>query len=698
MTAPSCDRPLAAYRLEGIGGIGPVTRRKLAGLGITTLQEVVFHLPLRYEDRTRRTPIALLENSTTALIEGEITQVSPLPGNRLNLKLSDQSGSVSLRFFHLHYSLRPALRLGAHLRCYGPVSLFQGQLQMTHPEIRVLSGHAPPPLDDRLTPIYPTVAGLHQGIWRKLIFHALEQIRRTPACLPELLPEGVDVAREMSLADALQTVHLPTPETDWNALLAGQHPAMKRLAFEELLAHRLSLRLVRESYHRSNRAPRLTLPEPLAQRFRAHLPFSLTSAQERVWQEIAADLARETPMLRLLQGDVGSGKTVIATLTALTAAARGYQAALMAPTELLAEQHVQVLRKSLSPLGIAVAWLVGSMKESEKKAVLTEIAAGAVPIVVGTHALFQAGVDFARLGAVIVDEQHRFGVAQRLALKNKGEDGATTPHQLIMTATPIPRSLAMIGYADLDSSVIDALPPGRQPITTVVFPNDRRTDIIARVKRQCAQGRQAYWVCTIIEENEQLSRQAAETLAAELQQALAPLKVELLHGRQKSSEKEARMAAFKARAIDVLVATTVIEVGVDVPNASLMIIENAECLGLAQLHQLRGRVGRGSRDSYCVLLYQAPLSETARARLSTLRQTQDGFVIARKDLELRGPGDVLGTRQTGAIEFRIADIGRDQWMLDQVMACAERLLEVAPGHAQQLVERWLGVRHHYAGV
>lgn len=697
MTTPKNDHSLLHTPLNRVKGVGPATHQKLIQFGIHNLLDALFHLPLRYEDRTQITSIDALESDQTALVEGEVIQVSPIPGQRLNLVLSDQTGELTLRFFHTYASLRRMMRRGVRLRCFGTVNRYQGRLQMVHPEVRLLKEGDSPSLDQALTPIYPTVSGLHQSIWRNLMRHALSLLQNNPQALPELLLPSFTVGK-MSLIDALHTLHRPTPEMDQKALLSGEHPAIRRLAFEELLAHRLSLRRMGEIYREEKRSPQLSISEERLRNFLTHLPYQLTSAQERAWKEIALDLSKETPMLRLLQGDVGSGKTVVAALAALSAASQGYQAALMAPTELLAEQHIEVLQKMFQPLGVAVGGLLGSMREREKRESLAQIESGTLQVVVGTHALFQSGVSFARLGVIIVDEQHRFGVAQRLALKNKGEDEHSAPHQLIMTATPIPRSLAMIGYADLDSSVIDALPPGRIPITTVVLPNDRRAEMIERVKQQCAQGRQAYWVCTIIEESEKLTRQAAETLAEELKEALAPLKVALIHGRLKAAEKEEKMLAFKEQEIDLLVATTVIEVGVDVPNASLMIIENAECLGLAQLHQLRGRVGRGNQESYCVLLYQAPLSSTARARLATLRQTEDGFLIAQKDLELRGPGELLGTRQTGVMAFKIADLGRDQWMVDEVITTAEELLKESPEQAEQLVRRWLEGRHHYAQV
>jgi ATP-dependent DNA helicase RecG len=684
--------------VTALRGVGPHLAQKLAALDISTVQDLLFHLPLRYQDRTRITPIGALQPGQDAVIEGEVRLADIVFGRRRSLvvRLQDHTGTVSLRFFHFNAAQQKQFAPGTRLRCYGEARRGASGLELYHPEYQLQDGAQPAPVAATLTPVYPTTEGLQQASWRKLAAQALTLL--TPESLVDYLAELPQRSAASRLSDAVRFLHQPPPDAEQAALLAGRHPFQQRLAFEELLAHQLSLRGLREQIRRGG-APALTGPATLQKQFLAALPFALTGAQQRVAAEVAKDLRAAQPMLRLVQGDVGSGKTVVAALAALRAVGSGYQVALMAPTELLAEQHRQNFTQWLEPLGVRVGWLSGRLKGRARAAQLEAIASGETRIVVGTHALFQDDVAFHRLGLAIIDEQHRFGVHQRLALTEKG----LHPHQLIMTATPIPRTLAMSAYADLDTSVIDELPPGRQPVQTVLIGSERRPEIVERIRRACAGGRQAYWVCTLIEESEQLQAQAAEATAEDLRAALPELRIGLLHGRLKNDEKAAVMAAFKAGELHLLVATTVIEVGVDVPNASLMIIENPERLGLAQLHQLRGRVGRGSTESFCVLLYQSPLSQNGRARLQVMRDSNDGFVIAEKDLELRGPGEVLGTRQTGLLQMRIADLQRDAELLPAVRACAEQLERtLVPAEYRRLaaaiVRRWLPDRERFARV
>ncbi|MBV9695773.1 MAG: ATP-dependent DNA helicase RecG, partial [Gammaproteobacteria bacterium] len=568
-------------------------------------------------------------------------------------------------------------------------------LEMVHPEYRRL-GHLPAPLEDTLTPIYPLTEGVPQGRLRALIGEALRELERCPP--EELLPAGLALPTALpSLSEALRYVHHPPRSAQLDELAAGRHPAQRRLAFEELLAHHLALKLRRRSL-RTDAAWPLADGAQLAPRFLASLPFALTAAQSAARAEVERDLGGATPMARLLQGDVGCGKTVVAAAAAARAAGSGVQAALMAPTELLAKQHWRNFRAWFQPLGEPVALLSGSQPARTRASARRAIAAGEVRLVVGTQALFQEGIEFARLGLVIVDEQHRFGVQQRLRLQEKGQRGGRAPHQLIMTATPIPRTLAMTAYADLDISVIDALPPGRTPVQTVVLPEPRRAEVVQRVVQSCRDGRQAYWVCPLIDESEELRAQAAEDTAARLKQALPALKVGLVHGRMPARAKDAAMLAFQAGRIELLVATTVIEVGVDVPNATLMVIENAERMGLAQLHQLRGRVGRGTGAGTCVLLYRAPLTQLARERLKVIRRTTDGFEIARRDLQLRGPGELLGTRQTGLAQLKVADLMRDADLLPRVQQAAELMLETHADCVAPLAARWIGPGERYGRV
>ncbi|OEC47557.1 ATP-dependent DNA helicase RecG [Pseudomonas sp. 1D4] len=688
---------LAQVPVTALKGVGEALAEKLARVGLENLQDILFHLPLRYQDRTRVVPIGALRPGQDAVIEGQVTGADVVMGKRRSLlvRLHDGSGSLSLRFYHFSNAQRDGLKRGTQLRCYGEVRPGASGLEIYHPEYRALNGDEPPPVEQTLTPIYPTTEGLTQQRLRNLSQLALARLG--PHSLPDWLPD--ELARDYRLGpldEAIRYLHRPPPDADLEELAEGRHWAQHRLAFEELLTHQLSLQRLREQ-QRAQAAPELPPAKDLPRRYLANLGFQPTGAQQRVAAEIAYDLAQPEPMLRLVQGDVGAGKTVVAALAALQALEAGYQVALMAPTEILAEQHYLNFSKWLEPLGIEVAWLAGKLKGKARAAALERIAAGA-PMVVGTHALFQDEVTYRRLALVIIDEQHRFGVQQRLALRCKGIDGRLSPHQLIMTATPIPRTLAMSAYADLDTSILDELPPGRTPVNTVLVADNRREEVIERVRAACHEGRQAYWVCTLIEESEELTCQAAETTYKELSLALGDLRVGLIHGRMKAPEKAAVMDTFKRGELQLLVATTVIEVGVDVPNASLMIIENPERLGLAQLHQLRGRVGRGSAASHCVLLYHPPLSQLGRERLGIMRETCDGFVIAEKDLELRGPGEMLGTRQTGLLQFKVADLMRDADLLPAVRDAAQALMERWPQHVSPLLERWLRHGQQYGQV
>jgi ATP-dependent DNA helicase RecG len=697
---------LSNTRLESVPvsvlrGVGPRVAGHLARLGIASVQDLLFHLPLRYQDRTRVAPIAELRVGDEALVEGEVRAAEIGFGRRRSLRVwlaDDSGGDLLLRFFHFSAGQAAALQRGARLRCFGEVRQGRHFPEMVHPEYQQVRGREAAALEAALTPIYPTTEGLQQSSWRGLTDQALGHLEHGALALPEWLPEPVLRPLGLpSLSEALRFLHRPPTTASPTDLRERRHPAFVRLAFEELVAHQIGLRRLRRRMQQVE-GPILTGDGRLRGRLLARLPFSLTAAQRRVAEEIAADLGRSRPMLRLLQGDVGSGKTVVAVLAALQAVESGRQAVLMVPTELLSEQHLRNLRVWLEPLGIEPLRLTGRHKGRERTQLVSRIAEGDVRVIVGTHALFQEDVAFGDLGLVIIDEQHRFGVHQRMRLREKGASGGRAPHQLIMTATPIPRSLAMTLYADLDLSVIDEMPPGRTPVTTVAVPDTRRSDVIERLRDACARKRQAYWVCTLVEESEVLQCQAAEDTARALSLALPELRVGLVHGRQKAAEREAVMAGFAAGDVELLVATTVIEVGLDVPNASLMIIENPERLGLAQLHQLRGRVGRGTLESHCVLLYRPSLSRQARQRLATLRETTDGFRIARKDYEMRGPGEVLGTRQTGEIQFRIADPGRDERLLAAAQQAADLILDRHPDCAEPLIARWLGGREDYGGV
>lgn len=685
--------------LSRLPGVGARMAEKLAARGLLTLQDLWLHLPRRYEDRTSIAPIRSLQPGVAAQIEGRVEAVERGFRYRPMLRVAvgdDSQATLVLRFFHFRAAQAAQFKPGARIRCFGTPRAGQHGLEIVHPSYRLLDDDDADALGELLDPVYPALEGIAPGTLRKLIGLALDRLPEDETL--ELLPPKLRAGLKLpSLKQALLTAHRPPRDADLAALSAGTHPAQRRLALEELLAHHLSLRRQRIALQRQ-RAARLADGDALAKRLLASLPFALTGAQQRVFEQIRADLAKPAPMLRLVQGDVGSGKTVVAAMAALLAIGAGKQAALMAPTELLAEQHLANLRGWLEPLGVRVAWLAGKVTGKARAGVMDAVANGEAQMVVGTHALMQDNVVFHDLALAIVDEQHRFGVHQRLALRDKGAGGDSVPHQLVMTATPIPRTLAMAAYADLDVSAIDELPPGRTPVQTVVLSAERRPELIERIRSACAEGRQAYWVCTLIDDSDEVVAQAAQTTYENLSASLPELRVGLVHGRMKANDKQATMRAFKDGAIDLLVATTVIEVGVDVPNASLMIVENAERLGLAQLHQLRGRVGRGSAASSCVLLYQSPLSAMARQRLETMRQTNDGFVIAEKDLELRGPGELLGVRQTGLAAFRVADLARDAGLLPQVREIADALLSGSPEVADRIVQRWVGGAARYASA
>ena len=695
-------RTLDQIPVTQLKGVGVQLANKLAKLGIQTIQDVLFHLPLRYMDRTRITPIGSVQPNTEVVIEGEIRGCDLVFGRRRSLmcRLQDNTGTITLRFFHFSNAQRQNLKIGSHIRCYGEVKRGSSGLEIYHPEYQFIDQQHPQPLQQTLTAVYPATEGISQQRLRTIASQALGLMKQhalTELLTKELLPEQLN---QSSLTEAIEFIHEPPKTAPVDQLANGDHPAQQRLAFEELLAHHLSLLQLRQTIqqHGASILSSNKNDETLRVDFLNSLTFKLTSAQQRVSDEIQADLAKPVPMLRLVQGDVGSGKTVVAALAALQAVAAGKQAAIMAPTEILAEQHRNSFQAWLEPLDIQLAWLTGKVKGKARDRQLTMIRDGSAQIVIGTHALFQEEVVFNDLALTIIDEQHRFGVHQRLALKEKGKSPDQVPHQLIMTATPIPRTLAMSAYADLDCSIIDELPPGRSPVNTVVIANQRRQEIIERIRAACSSGRQAYWVCTLIEESDVLEAQAAEATTDELHLLLPELEIGLIHGRLKPGEKAATMDAFKNGQIQLLVATTVIEVGVDVPNASLMVIENPERLGLAQLHQLRGRVGRGQEESHCVLLYSTPLSQQSTERLSIMRQTTDGFKIAEMDLKLRGPGEVLGTRQTGDMELRIADLQRDAQLLPNIKTTAETLLSKHPQQATAIIRRWLGGSERYGQV
>ena len=661
-------------------------------MGLETVEDLLFHFPLRYQDKTRLSCIGELKEGMDAVVRGTIRASGVARGRRptLIVKVDDGTGLVTLRFFHFRRAQAQQLRIGDTITLFGQPRMVGGSTEFAHPEYVV--GDREPQLEDALTPVYPVTEGMGQSTMRNLTQQALTYLTQNP---PEDLLTGLP-GDSPSITDSIKFLHRPSPDANTAAIVAGEHPTQLRLALEELVAHQLSL-LSRRARTHEKTAASVNSEGKLAGAITSQLPFTLTGAQQRVCGEILADLRKATPMLRLLQGDVGSGKTLVAALTAAHMVESKHQVALMAPTELLSEQHFAGFQKWFEPLGINVLWLTGQVKGKARKAALERIEAGEVDIIVGTHALFQDAVVFKSLGLVLVDEQHRFGVNQRLSLTQRGLN-EITPHQLTMTATPIPRTLSMVAYADLDCSTIDELPPGRKPITTALIDNDRRQSVIERVGNACQQGRQAYWVCALIEESEALDATAAEVTAEQLEAALPGLRIGLLHGRISSQEKGDIMAAFAGHDLDILVATTVIEVGVDVPNASLMIIENAERFGLAQLHQLRGRVGRGAVESHCILMYQSPLSQTARDRLAVMRESQDGFVLAEKDLEIRGPGEVLGTRQTGVSSFRVARLPEHNELLEKAQDIASNMVSTDAERAEKIEQRWTRTLEAFAHV
>ena len=684
--------------LLDLKGVGPEIIIKLNRLGIDQPLDLLFHLPRSYQDRTQIHSIKTLVMGQEVMIEGEILNAKVIHARQriLICHIADNTGTMTCRFFHFHQQQYKQMTPGCKIRCFGEIRYGREGIEMTHPEYRIVHDGVTLPLSNRLTPIYPITEGLSQQRIRQCVEQVMESCDTLD--LKELLPETTRHELQLpALLEAIRFIHQPPPTEKQQTLLDGIHPMQQRLAFEELLAHRLGLIQRRLQ---SQITPAFSLPtsQTLQAKLIQQLPFSLTSAQQRVVTEISKDLMKPQAMMRLLQGDVGSGKTLVAVMAILQTIEAGHQAAIMAPTEILAEQHFNNFSRWLDKLEIKTVWLASKLPTKTKQQAYEKIASGDAQVVVGTHALFQPDVNYHNLALVVIDEQHRFGVEQRLALQHKGEQAGYLPHQLIMTATPIPRTLAMTAYADLDLSTIDEMPPGRTPVKTILIANNRRADIIQRVNAQCLEGHQAYWVCPLIEESEILNCENAEKTFATLQAELSNLNIGLVHGRMTPKQKTEIMAQFKANTIHVLVATTVIEVGVDIPNASLMIIENAERLGLAQLHQLRGRVGRGSIESFCTLMYQNPLSQRARLRLQTIKQHNNGFKVAEQDLKIRGPGEVLGTKQTGDISFKIADIMRDQTLIPQVQKVADDIIAHRPELIDQLIDRWIGKKQEYALV
>lgn len=689
-----CHQPITTLL-----GVGKQTAKHLARLTIHTVYDLLFHFPLRYQDRTQRTPIAKLVVGEEALVSGVITHVDiPFRGRtKLYCELKDETGKLHLRFFHVLSFQLKQLKVGEKIRCYGLVKWGVEGREMVHPEYQVMYPHQSLPEETHLTPIYPLTEGIHQSLMRKLTGEALKRLQGQAIMretLPPVLCESLSLPTR---AEALFFIHRPPPAIAQQDLQCYRTKAHQRFIIEELVAHRLGL-LHTKSLIQSQRAPQLIQISSLITQLLQHLPFQLTNAQQRVLSEIQTDLKKNHPMLRLLQGDVGSGKTIVAALAMLQAVENGYQSVLMAPTELLAEQHYRVLSKWLEPLNVDVVFLSGKIKFQAREQALSAIQNGVARIIIGTHAVFQEKVVFSKLGLMVIDEQHRFGVEQRALLREKSSHENYFPHQLMMTATPIPRTLAMSFYADLDVSVIDEIPSGRVPIVTRVMSNAHRHEVMARVHAACLQGKQAYWVCPLIDVSEEINCEAATQLAEKLKKAYPLLNIGLIHGRIASRQKESMMQDFRAGHIHLLVATTVIEVGVDVPNASLMIIENAERLGLSQLHQLRGRVGRGSVESHCVLMYQSPLSDLGKARLMALRETTDGFQIAERDLALRGPGEILGTKQTGQLTFRIADLMRDHYLLPIVHQFSNEIMSSHIEYIEPLTTEWLLQSTLYADV
>ena len=678
--------------VQQLQGVGAAAAALLETLHIFSTDDLLFHLPRDYEDRSTIIPMNQLVVGRSYLLEGEVRSVDFPPGKKKSLAalLQDDFGKVTLRFYHIYKGLTDRIKIGQRLRIFGEVRVGARGLELYHPEIQVIQQHTALP-KTQLTAIYPSTEGLTQPKLREYVRQALQYHSDD---LAELLPKKYSNGYE--LKEALHYIHEPPTDANMLQLNQGSHPAQQRLIFEELVAHQVSL-LTRRAYIRQIAAPRFNSSKVLAKHLLDGLPFQMTNAQKRVSKEILHDLKQDQPMLRLVQGDVGAGKTLVAAVAACHALEADWQVALMAPTEILAEQHYLNFKRWFEPLGIEVAWLSGKQKGKARAQAEQQIKQGHAQLIVGTHALFQNNVEFSKLGLVIIDEQHRFGVDQRLALRNKGTD-QFTPHQLVMTATPIPRTLAMSAYGDLDTSIIDELPPGRTPIQTVTIPLDRREQVLQRIASNCREGKQAYWVCTLVEQSETLDAQAAEATYQEIKERFSDINIGLVHGKMKSDEKQSVMQAFKDNQLQLLIATTVIEVGVDVPNASIMVIENAERLGLSQLHQLRGRVGRGATASFCALLYKTPLSQNGQERLSILRESNDGFVIAEKDLEIRGPGELLGTKQTGDMGFRVARLERDDHLLSQAHYVAAQILKDYPQHADGLLKRWLPEAPRYAYV
>ena len=678
--------------VQQLQGVGAAAAALLEKLHIFSTDDLLFHLPRDYEDRSTIIPMNQLVVGRSYLLEGEVRSVDFPPGKKKSLAalLQDDSGKVTLRFYHIYKGLTDRIKIGQRLRIFGEVRIGARGLELYHPEIQVIQQHTALP-KTQLTAIYPSTEGLTQPKLREYVRQALQYHSDE---LAELLPKKYSNGYE--LKEALHYIHEPPTDANMLQLNQGSHPAQQRLIFEELVAHQVSL-LTRRAYIRQIAAPRFNSSKVLAKHLLDGLPFQMTNAQKRVSKEILHDLKQDQPMLRLVQGDVGAGKTLVAAVAACHALEADWQVALMAPTEILAEQHYLNFKRWFEPLGIEVAWLSGKQKGKARAQAEQQIKQGHAQLIVGTHALFQNNVEFSKLGLVIIDEQHRFGVDQRLALRNKGTD-QFTPHQLVMTATPIPRTLAMSAYGDLDTSIIDELPPGRTPIQTVTIPLDRREQVLQRIASNCREGKQAYWVCTLVEQSETLDAQAAEATYQEIKERFSDINIGLVHGKMKVDEKQSVMQAFKDNQLQLLIATTVIEVGVDVPNASIMVIENAERLGLSQLHQLRGRVGRGATASFCALLYKTPLSQNGQERLSILRESNDGFVIAEKDLEIRGPGELLGTKQTGDMGFRVARLERDDHLLSQAHYVAAQILKDYPQHADGLLKRWLPEAPRYAYV
>ncbi|MDU0113821.1 ATP-dependent DNA helicase RecG [Psychrosphaera aquimarina] len=692
---------LASVPITTLKGIGVKVAEKLAKIDIHNVEDALFHLPLRYEDRSRIYTIADSVVGTHVTVVGQVQSCQIQFGKRRSMlvRISDPTGLMTLRFFNFSASQKNQLESGVWLRCFGEIRGGRNGPEMIHPEYKQVDPEQPVSVEETLTPVYPTTEGIKQATLRNITEQALSRLQKYN--VDEILP-AESLPNNYTIKQALSLCHRPPVDTPYHLLELGIHPAQQRLALEELVSHQVSMLKTKHSFQQVN-ALSLEPNAELNHRLLQQLPFTPTNAQQRVIADIYNDIKQPRPMLRLVQGDVGSGKTLVAAMAALTAIGANYQVALMAPTEILAEQHANSFKQWLEPLGIEVVWLAGKTKAAERRIILEKIESGSAQMVIGTHALFQESVQFHNLAMIIIDEQHRFGVHQRLELRNKGaihsENGSLYPHQLVMTATPIPRTLAMTAYADLDCSIIDELPPGRTPVTTVAIPDTRRQSIIERVKDVCiTTGQQAYWVCTLVEESEVLQCQAAEDSAIELQTLLPELKIGLVHGRMKSDDKQSVMEQFKSGDINLLVATTVIEVGVDVPNASLMIIENPERLGLAQLHQLRGRVGRGASKSHCVLLYHAPLSDTAQKRLAVLRDSSDGFVIAQKDLEIRGAGEIIGTKQTGIADFKVADLNRDEALIPIAMNLASNILNHQPELINKIIQRWLGEKQVYTNA